>query len=411
MALELTAELVEIKSRREAEELLRKLRADEAGIRILRDKAVFKTIYVRRIRTKAANLLKQTFLSKGGDVAVSRDTASLDAEYTDALLCGTLKQYRLSLAQLRLQPWGLRSLADKLEELLQEKEPLRRSYTWRDGKRLDITPDKSLVMGILNVTPDSFSDGGDYADADAAVERLCQLQEDGADIIDIGAESTRPYGGKEITAEEEMARLLPVLEKALPHCRVPVSVDSYKANVMEEALAMGAHIVNDIWGLQRDTDMAKTAAKYGVPVIVMHNSCDFVYPSGIMQEMLAFLQNSIDIGIKNGVKRENIIVDPGIGFAKTFEHNMEIMVNLEKLHRLGCPVLLAASRKRFIGQMLHIAEPKQRTMGTAAVTALGHSKGVQIHRVHDVKAMKEVLMMLDAMTRSGEKWQGLSSTM
>jgi dihydropteroate synthase len=405
--LEPNVELKQIKNLRQAELILERIGSDRSGAAIMKDKAVFKTFYIENIRTKAANILKQTFLGKGGEAAVSRETAELSKEYTDVLLCGTLKQYKQALAQLRSQPWGLKSLAEKIESLLLAVEnPVIREYAWADGKRLSLKPNESLVMGILNVTPDSFSDGGDFFDAGAAVERAIEMQEEGADIIDIGAESTRPYnGGAKISADEEKRRLLPILDKILPHCRVPVSVDSYKAEVMDEALAMGAHIANDIWGLQNDAAMAGVVARHGVPVVAMHNSHDGIYKNGIMQEMLAFLQNSINIGVENGIRQENIIVDPGLGFAKSFADNMEIMANLEELHSLGCPVLLAASRKRFIGEVLSIAEPKGRVMGTAAVTALGQSKGVHMHRVHDVREIKELLKMLDAMTRSGDLWQ------
>lgn len=405
MLLKPEVELKCITDLAEAEAVLRQIGVDESGVVILRNKAVFKTIYIKNIRTKAANILKQTFLGKGGDVAVSRQTADLSAEYTDALVCGTLKQYRQALAQLKSQPWGLKDLSDNMTALLNGDyhSEIRRHYRWGDGKELKIEPGHSLVMGILNVTPDSFSDGGDFFDLAAAREHLLAMQEAGADIIDIGAESTRPYnGGAMITAEVEKARLLPVLEELLPYCKVPVSIDSYKAEVCEAALAMGAHIINDIWGMQHDVAMAGVAARYDVPVIVMHNSRDGFYPAGIMTAMLDFLQTSIDTGIRNGVKRENIIVDPGLGFAKNFADNMEIMANLHQLRQLDCPVLLAASRKRFIGQVLGIDEPKQRLMGTAAVTAKGQQQGVQIHRVHDVKEIKELLTMLDAMTRSGE---------
>lgn len=400
MILEPEAEIRVLTDRAEAATILRQLGADERGVAILQEKAVFKTVYIKNIRTKAANILKQTFLGKGGDVAVSRQSADLSAAYTDALVCGTLKQYRLALAQLRAQPWGLRALSDEIAALLEPSFPLRRHYQWADGKELKIEPGRSLIMGILNVTPDSFSDGGSFNNLAAAREHLLAMQEAGADIIDIGAESTRPYNGSEkISAEEEKARLLPILEGLLPYCKVPVSIDSYKAEVMDAALALGAHIVNDIWGLQGDEKMAVVAAKYNAPVVMMHNSLEGIYPDGIMAALLDFFRTSIEVGIRNGISRDNMIVDPGIGFAKTYEDNMTILSDLTRLHQLGCPVLLAASRKRFIGQTLGIDEPKRRLMGTAAVTAKGQAQGVQLHRVHDVKEIKELLTMLDAMQR------------
>ena len=252
-------------------------------------------------------------------------------------------------------------------------------------------------MGILNVTPDSFSDGGKYNNLDAAIRHVEAMQDEGADIIDIGAESTRPYGGNEkITSDQELARLLPLLEKVLSHCSVPVSIDTYKASVAEEALRRGAHIINDIWGLQYDQAMAKVVAKYNAPIVVMHNQQEIAYSSDIMQDICDFLQKSIQIGIENKINSDNIIVDPGIGFAKNFDHNIQIMRNLERLQNLHCPVLLGASRKRFIGEVLDLP-PTERAEGTAATAALGKLKGVQIHRVHDVKMVKRLLKMLDAM--------------
>ena len=250
---------------------LKRLNCDPAGIAIMAPKAIFRSICVEHVPAKAANLLKQTFLAKGAEVAVARGTADLSVEYTDVLICGTLKHYRLALAQLRQQPWGLPDLAKAVEQALAiNASLLRRQYVVHD-RSWSIEPGRTLVMGILNLTPDSFSDGGRHNELEAAVERAKQLAAEGADLLDIGAESTRPYGANPITAQEEMNRLLPVLEKVLAAVEIPVSIDTYKSEVAELALQMGAHILNDIWGLQQDPDMAKVAAKHGVPIIVMHN--------------------------------------------------------------------------------------------------------------------------------------------
>ncbi|MGL6014811.1 MAG: dihydropteroate synthase, partial [Selenomonadaceae bacterium] len=222
--------VLDIKNKQQAAAELSKLDCDPTGTAIMQEKAVFKVIRVEKLDTKAANVLKQTFLGKGGEVAVSRHSADLSATYTDVLLMGTLKQYRAALNQLKLQPWGLKGLAEELGRLLGcEGSLAQRHFYWRDRELL-LDGESSLVMGILNITPDSFSDGGRYNTLDTARRHLQQMQEDGADIVDIGAESTRPYnGGKKITAEEEQQRLLPMLEKLLTECSVPVSVDTYKA--------------------------------------------------------------------------------------------------------------------------------------------------------------------------------------
>lgn len=402
--------VVEIKNTAQAAAELAKLDCDAIGVGIMQGKAVFKAIKIERIRTKAANILKQTFLGKGGDVAVSRHSIGLSEEYTDALIMATQRQYQAALPQLKQQPWGLKLLAGKIEALLQNTAELpKRQYRWKD-RELTIDGKKSLVMGILNVTPDSFSDGGKYNSLDAALRHVEKMQADGADIIDIGAESTRPYaGGQKIAAAEEMQRLLPLLEKLLPHCSVPVSIDTYKAETAAAALSLGAHMLNDVWGLQRDGGaMAAVAAEYAVPVIVMHNSECGSYPRGVMQDMHDFFCRSITIGAEKGIKRENIIIDPGIGFAKTTEQNLEIMKGLEQLQAFACPILLAISRKRFIGDVLALPTD-DRIEGTIAAALLGQTKGAQIHRVHDVKSVKRALKMMDAMTRSGDYGKNFNS--
>lgn len=260
---------------------------------------------------------------------------------------------------------------------------------------------KTYIMGILNVTPDSFSDGGKYTTVEAAVKKAREMVEEGADIIDIGGESTRP-GFKAVEAEEELKRVLPVLELLVKELGVPISVDTSKAVVAEKALQVGTHIINDIWGLQGDPLMAEIAAKYNAGVIVMHNKVDKVYDD-LLGEIKQFLKKSIDIALKSGIGRNSIIIDPGIGFGKTFQHNLEVMKRLGELKDLGFPVLLGASRKSFIGQILNLPV-NERVEGTAAATALGIAGGVDIVRVHDVKEMARVARVADAIVR-GEEWE------
>lgn len=393
---------IEIKTLKEARREFEKIGADVRGIGILTPKAVFKIIKIDHVRTKAANLLKQTFLGKGGDAAVSKHSADLSEPYTDVVIFATMKQYQAALAQMEVQPWGLKNLAKEIRKTLAaEMELPARRYVWKDCT-LTLDGRTSLVMGILNLTPDSFSDGGKFNDRERALERVLEMQDAGADIIDVGAESTRPYGGAEkVTEKEELARLLPILEYIKPYCKVPISVDTYKASVAEAALKSGAHIINDIWGMQHDPRMAQVAAAYHVPVIVMHNHHEAVYPEGVMQHLMAFFKKSMAWGIENGMRQENIIIDPGIGFAKDNQQNVYILNHLEQLKVLGCPMLLGISRKRFIGEALGLPI-EDRLEGTVAVSLLGRQKGVQIHRVHDVKAVKRALKMLDVMTRSGE---------
>lgn len=254
--------------------------------------------------------------------------------------------------------------------------------------------ERSHVMGILNVTPDSFSDGGRYATIEKAVEQAIQMEEMGADIIDIGGESTRP-GHDAIPVEEEIERVIPIIEAIKPKISIPISIDTYKAETAKRAIEAGAEIINDIWGAKRDPVIASVAAKYRVPIILMHNRTNKNYDS-LIDDMKQDLQESIDIALQAGVVKENIILDPGIGFAKTAEDNLQVMHNLEKFSDLGYPLMLGSSRKSFIGEILDLPA-EQRDNGTGATTCLGITKGVHLFRVHDVKLHKELAKVMDAM--------------
>lgn len=255
---------------------------------------------------------------------------------------------------------------------------------------------KTYIMGILNATPDSFSDGGKYSTLEASIARAREMVEEGADIIDIGGESTRP-GFEAVSEEEELNRILPVLELLLNELNVPISIDTTKGIVAEKALDMGAHIINDIWGLQGDSSMAGIAAKYNAGVIIMHNKTEKAYDN-LLKEVKQFLANSIDIAQKAGISRNSIVIDPGIGFGKTFQHNLEIMRRLGELNDLGFPVLIGPSRKSFIGKALDLPVD-ERVEGTAACVAIGIAGGADIVRVHDVKEMARVARMGDSITR------------
>jgi len=256
---------------------------------------------------------------------------------------------------------------------------------------------KTYIMGILNVTPDSFSDGGDFIDPDTAIERAKLMVAEGADIIDIGGESTRP-GAREVEAEEELDRVLPVIKRLVKEINIPISVDTYKAEVARKVLEVGVHIINDVWGLQRDKDMASVIAEFGVPVVIMHNQKGHEYKRDIMEEISSFLTKSIEIALKAGIKKDNIILDPGIGFGKTPEQNIHVMSRLGELNDLGYPILLGTSRKSMLGKILDLP-PKERVEGTLATTTMGIIQGVDIIRVHDVKENLRVCKVTDAIVR------------
>jgi dihydropteroate synthase len=259
---------------------------------------------------------------------------------------------------------------------------------------------KTLIMGILNATPDSFSDGGKYFDTDKAVKHALDMAANGADIIDIGGESTRP-GFDEVSAEEELERVIPVIRAVAKEVPLPISIDTYKAAVAEEAINAGAHIINDVWGAKKDPEMAETAARLEVPIILMHNRKNRDY-TVFVRDVLNDLYESIHIARNAGVKDENIILDPGIGFAKNLPYNLEMMRNLDLITSLGYPVLLGTSRKSMIGTILDLPVG-ERMEGTGATVCYGIQKGCQIIRIHDVKEMSRMAKMMDALMGKGEQ--------
>ncbi|WP_288221345.1 dihydropteroate synthase [uncultured Clostridium sp.] len=262
----------------------------------------------------------------------------------------------------------------------------------RIGNKIINLDERTYVMGILNVTPDSFSDGGNYNEIEAAVKRAKEMVKQGVDIIDIGGESTRP-GADFVSEEDEIKRVVPIIKAIKKELDVLISIDTYKSKTAEEAIKAGADIINDIWGFKKDSNMAKVAVKYDVPCVLMHNREKNNY-TNLMKNVLDDLVDSINIALDAGVKRENIILDPGIGFAKNYEQNLIVMDNLEKIVEMGFPVLLATSRKSMIGLALDLPVDK-RVEGTIATTVIGIMKGCKMVRVHDVLENKRACVMTD----------------
>lgn len=265
------------------------------------------------------------------------------------------------------------------------------SYTLDYGK-------KSLIMGILNVTPDSFSDGGKYNSIDQAIQHAREMVENGADLIDIGGESTRP-GYTPISVDEELTRVVPVIEALKEAVPVPLSIDTFKAETAKESIKAGAHIINDIWGAKADPNMGNVAAELQVPIILQHNRDNQEYQS-FFRDTLNDIFESIAIVKKAGVKDDQIILDPGIGFAKD-AYDIEMMRNLDTFVALGYPVLLGPSRKRMIGNVLNLPV-NERMEGTGAAVCYGIQKGCQIFRVHDVKEISRMAKMMDAFLGKGD---------
>ncbi len=279
----------------------------------------------------------------------------------------------------------------------------RREYQFRDGKRL-VLGERTLVMGILNVTPDSFSDGGLWNTPEKALLHARQMVEDGADIIDVGAESSRP-GFVPMTPEEEKTRLRPFLETLLPNLSVPVSVDTFKAETAEMAAELGVHILNDIWGLQYAEEsgrMAEVAARFELPVVVMHNQSGTDYDKDIVEAMKDFFRESRRIARTAGVGEDRLILDPGVGFGKTAEQNLVVQRRLAELASWDgeeWPILLGVSRKSFIGAALGLPV-EERMEATGAACVLGIAAGADIVRVHDVKPITRMCRMADAILRN-----------
>ena len=272
-----------------------------------------------------------------------------------------------------------------------------------DGHHLDLLS-RTHIMGILNVTPDSFSDGGHYLDTEKAVEHALKLADDGADIIDVGGESTRPYSQR-VPLEEELKRVIPVIKGIRRYSDIPISIDTYKAEVAKKAIDVGASIVNDVTALRGDPVMAEVVKDTQVPLVLMHmkgdpsNMQDNPTYDNLMEEISLFLKERAQYAISMGISEEKIIIDPGIGFGKTFEHNLEIINRLGLLQELGYPILIGTSRKRFIGEILN-KEPLERDIGTMATVTAAILNGANIVRVHNVKMAKDVVKVADALKKS-----------
>jgi len=393
--MESNVRMVSVKDYQTAKKFLGEAGASSGGQGIMRSKALFYTVMVEDVSDPAANILKQEMLSKGGDCAIHRNALIHKTGKSSVLLMGTLKQYKDLLVKLKGQPFRLSKISQELEGLITNLT--KDGFRIMECKNGPLTlGERTLVMGILNFTPDSFSDGGKFNNLDIALEHAYQMVEEGADIIDVGGESTRP-GSQEVDADEELARVIPVIEALSKKIRVPISIDTYKAEVGRRAMEAGAAIINDVWGFQKEPELAQVAAEYNCPVILMHNQKGIEYRN-LISDILLFLRKSIEIAETAGVDSEKIIIDPGIGFGKDLKQNLEVMNRLEEFKSLGKAVLLGTSRKRMIGEILDLPVT-DRVEGTAATVALGITKGVDIVRVHDVKEILRIVKMTDAMVR------------
>ncbi len=353
-------------------------------------------IKLHDVDARGANILKQEFLSAGGDVAVHMDVAGFRKDKTDCIVIGMPKTYATVLEKLEREPYfGLKKVCQALKNALEEKT----SGTMKiGGKVFDFQKDV-YIMGILNVTPDSFSDGGKFLSVEDAFEHARQLIEEGADIIDIGGESTRP-GAEAVDEQVEIERIIPVISKIREISDITISVDTYKSSVARAALKNGADLVNDISGLRFDHKMVEVVREFSVPVVVMHikgtprDMQKNPQYSDLMKELLEYFDERISSLEKAGI--EQLIIDPGIGFGKRYEDNLRIINNLHEFAAFGKPILIGASRKSFIGTALDGREVTERLYGTLAANAIAVLNGASIIRVHDIKPHRDLLKIIKA---------------
>lgn len=379
--------IIGIKNLAQAKEEMQKIGVDHQGVEIMAPKALFLTLKITDIKNQAANILKQEMLALGGEAAVSYEVGAFKPGTSTVLLFGTLRHFHLLVDKPIWQPYDLPEIRKKIEEVI-------KNYT------LAVTPKKTEIMGILNVTPDSFSDGGKYFDFKKAVAHAEEMITEGADILDIGGESTRP-GAEEVPVEEQLRRVIPVIENLVKKIKIPISIDTYKSEVARKALDSGARMVNDISGLRFDPQMVGVISRYQVPLIIMHmkgtprNMQDNPQYTDVVEEIYDFFLERINFALNSGIRKENIYLDPGIGFGKTVEHNLEILNRLSEFHSLGYPLVLGTSRKSFIGKILDTSV-NERLEGSIATYVLALAQGVKILRVHDVKETKRAIKVTEA---------------
>lgn len=373
----------------EAAGLMRRLGVADEGIELMASRSTGLMVRVNGVDARSAAVIKQEMLFLGGDAALPAPLYAMEGS-GDLLLLGTPEQLagigdRLGLHQ--------GALAARGAEISQAWENYRSGLEGR-GRLPHPFGDGLAVMGILNVTPDSFHDGGRFLSPSSAVRQAQQMIEEGADIIDVGGESTRPGAGR-VSEREELERVIPVIE-AVSALGVPVSIDTYKEAVAREALAHGAQVINDITALDGDGKMASLASREGCVVCLMHmqgTPTDMQknpYYEDVVDEVYSFLKQRIDWAVARGIVREKIIIDPGIGFGKNLQHNLALLGRLDSFLSLGCPLLLGVSRKSFIG-MITGAESEDRLAGTLAANVLSYRRGARIFRVHDVAENRQAL--------------------
>ncbi len=381
---------------------------DKAGIRIMLPKSKNYLIKINNLSNICANILKQEMLSLGGDVAIARGALTGKSKRTDCLIMGNRAQFNRLNCKLRSQPFNLERLSKDISLTIENYE--RHKFLLNLGRYKLHLGNKTKIMGVVNLTPDSFSGDGLYQKSevrsqkseDDIIDFVERMVKDGADIIDVGGQSSRP-GARPVSVKEELRRTLPVIKRLRNKIKVPLSIDTYRPEVAKACLDNGASIVNDITGL-RDPKMVKVAAKYKCGVVIMHmkgmpkTMQDNPRYKSLIDEIIEYLKRAINRVLDCGIDREKIIIDPGIGFGKTLQHNLSILNNLDEFKVLGRPILVGPSRKSFIGTILNLP-PKERIFGTVSSCVLAVKNGAHIVRVHDIKQVKEAVRVMDAINK------------
>ncbi len=397
------ARLLTVRDLGMSEQAIRQVGCDPGGVPIMAPKAVHYTFKLERVDSRAALIIKQEMLSAGGDAAVCRGALGRTSRLSDILVMGTRKQVQRALGKLGYQPFGCRGIASELSAVMANLER-GRDFTLKCGKRRLRLGKRTHTMGILNVTPDSFSDGGHFLDAGAAVEHGLRMAREGADIIDVGGESTRP-GASPLSLLSEAKRVLPVIRALAKRTDVPISIDTYKPALAARALDAGASMVNDIFGL-RKKGMAELVARRDVLVVIMHmqgTPRDMQLAPAyqdVVGDIHAFLRERLRFAEQAGVDPEKTVLDPGIGFGKTGEDNFRVLSRLREFWGLGRPLLVGASRKSFIGRALDLPV-ERRLEGSLAAAVAAVLNGASIIRAHDVAETVRAARIADAILDAG----------
>jgi len=380
---------------------MRKLGVSPEGIEIMKKKRAL-CMKIKDVSPEAALIIKQEALARACEVAAHKDVLTKRIEESDILLWGTIAQLEALCLKIASQPFGLSDIADDFKTMM--KNINVSSWTVKAGEHTLTLGKEPVIMGVLNVTPDSFSDGGRYVKKEEAVARGVQMVEEGARIIDVGGESSRPFA-EPVSVVTEKKRVLPVIKELAGEVDVPVSIDSYHPEVVAEAISAGATIINDITGL-RSEEMIELVADSGLPVVLMHmkgmprNMQENPTYDDVMEEISLFFEEQMTKALEGGVSERQIILDPGIGFGKIASHNLTILNRLHEFRGLGRPLLVGSSRKSFIGHILGTGA-NERLEGSLASVVVAQLRGAAVFRAHDVEETTRALAVAEAILKSG----------